>query len=319
MSRLRLAFMGTPGFAVPCLEALADAGHEIAAVYCQPPRPAGRGQRAQPSPVQRRAAAAGWPVRTPTSLKDPAAQEAFAALELDAAVVVAYGLILPPPVLAAPRLGCINLHASLLPRWRGAAPIQRAILAGDRETGVTIMRMDQGLDTGPMLLQEAVPIGPSTTAAKLHDRLAALGARLMVEALDGLETATLEARPQPEAGVTYAAKLRRAEGRLDWRRPAADLARQVRAFDPWPGAFAELPLKRGLERVKVLAAEAVDAGSGGDSGQLLDDGLTVACGQGALRLSRVQRPGRAAMTAAEFLRGVDLPAGSRLPLPEDGT
>jgi len=315
MSRLRLAFLGTPDFAVPCLQALAEAGHEIAAVYCQPPRPAGRGQKARPSPVQRCAEAAGWLVRTPTSLKDPAVAEAFAALELDAAVVVAYGLILPPPVLAAPRLGCLNLHASLLPRWRGAAPIQRAVLAGDRESGVTIMRMDQGLDTGPMLLQEAVPIGPATTAAGLHDQLAALGARLMVEALEGLDNARLEPRPQPEAGVTYAAKLQRAEGRLDWRRSAEELARQVRALDPWPGAFAELPLKRGRERIKVLAAEAVEAAPGGEPGELLEGDLTVACGQGALRLIRVQRPGKAAMTAAEFLRGVQLPAGGRLPLP----
>lgn len=318
MSRLRLAFMGTPAFAVPCLEALAGAGHQIAAVYCQPPRPAGRGQKARPSPVQHRAEAAGWPLRTPVSLKDPAAEAAFAALELDAAVVVAYGLILPPPVLAAPRLGCLNLHASLLPRWRGAAPIQRAILAGDRESGVTIMQIDQGLDTGPMLLQAAVPIGPSATAATLHDQLAALGARLMVEALDGLEHATLSPQAQPEAGVTYAAKLRRAEGRLDWRRPAAELARQVRALDPWPGAFAELPLKRRRERLKVLAAEAVEAAPGGAPGELLEGDLTVACGQGALSLTRVQRPGRAAMTAAEFLRGVQLPAGGRLPLPEAG-
>jgi methionyl-tRNA formyltransferase len=315
MTRLRLAFLGTPDFAVPCLEALAAADHVIACVYCQPPRPAGRGQKPRPSPVQALAETRGWELRHPVSLKDPAEQAAFAALGLDAAVVVAYGLILPPAILAAPQLACLNLHASLLPRWRGAAPIQRALLAGDRETGVTIMQMDQGLDTGPILLQEAVPIGPATTAAELHDELATRGTRMMVEALAGLEEGRLVARPQPAEGASYAAKLERAEGRLDWRRPAAELERRVRALNPWPGAFAELPGRKGVERIKVLAAEVTEGSAA--PGERLDDRLTIACGAGALRLIEVQRAGKAAMTAEAFLRGFPLPPGARLPLPED--
>ena len=316
MSRLRLTFLGTPDFAVPCLAALAEAGHEIACVYSQPPRPAGRGQQPRPSQVQAFAAAAGWPVRHPVSLKDLEEQAEFAALRLDAAVVVAYGLILPPAILAVPRLGCLNLHASLLPRWRGAAPIQRAILAGDRETGVTIMQMDAGLDTGPMLLQEAVPIGPVATAATLHDMLAALGARMMVEALEDLAKGDLIPHPQPAEGATYAAKLDRAEGRLEWDRPAVDLERRVRAFTPWPGVYAALPGRKAPERIKVLAAEVVEAS--GAPGTLLDDRLTVACGEGALRLTAVQRAGKAVMSAEEFLRGFPLVPGTRLPLPEAG-
>ncbi len=315
MSRLRIAFLGTPDFALPCLEALADAGHEIACVYTQPPRPAGRGHKPKPSPVQTLAETRGWPVRHPKTLRDPGAQAAFAALGLDVAVVVAYGLILPGPILEAPRLGCLNLHASLLPRWRGAAPIHRALLAGDSETGVTIMQLDEGLDTGPMLLREAVPIGPSTTAAALHDRLAVLGAGMMVRALEGLDNGTLVPRPQPLEGATYAAKLERSEGRLDWRRPAHDLERQVRALNPWPGAFVEVPLKKGRERVKVLAAELVDT-SGGVAGEVLDAALTVRCGVGALRLNRVQRAGRSAMSAEAFLRGTAIAPGTRLPVPE---
>jgi methionyl-tRNA formyltransferase len=318
MNRLRLAFLGTPDFALPCLEALAAAGHEIACVYCQPPRPAGRGKRPRPSPVQALSEARGWPLRTPTSLKDPDEQQAFAALGLDAGVVVAYGLLLPEPILAAPRMGCLNLHASLLPRWRGAAPIQRAILAGDRETGVTIMQLDEGLDTGPVLLQESVPIGPATTGAEMHDRLAVLGARMMVQALDGLDRGTLSPRRQPAEGATYAAKLDRAEGRLDWRRPAAELERRVRAFDPWPGAYAELPGRKAPERVGVLACEVLDRKPGGEAGLVLDDRLTIACAEGALRLTRVRRAGRAAMAAPEFLRGFPVPPGTRLPLPDDG-
>ena len=315
---LRLAFMGTPDFAVPVLTALAEAGHEIACVYSQPPRPAGRGQKQRPSPVQALAEARGWQVRTPRSLKDPTEQAAFAALGLDAAVVVAYGLLLPAPILAAPRLGCLNVHASLLPRWRGAAPIQRAILAGDRETGITIMQMDEGLDTGPMLLQERLPIGEATTAADLHDALAELGADLIVRTLDGLASGELDAKPQPEDGVTYAAKLERAEGRLDWRLPAEDLARRVRAFTPWPGAFTELPGTKQPERLKVLAAEAliVEGQEPAAPGTLLADGLTVACGKGALRLLKVQRAGKAAMTTGDFLRGRPMTPGTRLPLAE---
>ena len=303
---LRLAFMGTPDFAVPILEALRAAGHEIAAVYTQPPRPAGRGHQPQPSPVARAAAAAGIPVRTPAKL-DAAEVKAFRALVLDAAVVAAYGLILPPTVLGAPRLGCINVHASLLPRWRGAAPIQRALLAGDSETGVTIMQMDAGLDTGPMLLKEAVPIGPKATAQELHDRLAALGASLVVRALAGLAAGTLAAVQQPAEGVTYAKKLAREEGRLDWRKTAAELERAVRALNPAPGVW----LEHGGERIKVLAAEIVAAASGAP-GTVLDAALTVACGSGALRLTRLQRPGRAPMEADALLRGFAIPVGTRL-------
>jgi methionyl-tRNA formyltransferase len=303
---MRLIFMGTPEFACVALEALLRAGHEIAAVYTQPSRPAGRGQRAQRSPVHELAAAQGLEVRTPARLRDAAAQADFAALTADAAIVVAYGLILPRPILEAPRLGCINIHASLLPRWRGAAPIQRAILAGDAETGVTLMRMDEGLDTGPMLMREAIAIGPRMNAGALHDALAAIGARLVVAALASLERGALAPTPQPAEGVSYAAKIAKDEARLDWRLAADQLARIVRAFSPWPGAFCELA----GERVKVLDAEAI--ARDGEAGVALDDGLTIGCGVGALRLLRVQRPGRGAMSAAEFLRGRAVPAGTRL-------
>ncbi len=304
MTRLRLAFLGTPDFARVSLEALAAAEHEIAAVYCQPPRPAGRGKKLRPSPVQAFAEARGWEVRTPKRLKDPEAQADFAALELDVAVVAAYGLILPRAILEAPRLGCLNIHASLLPRWRGAAPIQRAIEAGDAETGITIMQMDAGLDTGPILLQEAVAIGPADSAGRLHDRLAELGARLIVAALERLDALT--PRPQPADGVTYARKLERGEARLDWSAPADVLARRVRAFAPWPGAsFAH----DGAE-VKVLAAEVAEVE--GAPGTVLDAGPTVACGAGALRLLRLQRAGRQPMDGPAFLRGYPLPPGTVL-------
>jgi len=311
MASLRLAFMGTPDFSVPALQALIAAGHEIAAVYSQPPRPAGRGQKLTPSPVQAFAEAQGLEVRTPKSLRTAEAQAAFAALGLDCAVVVAYGLILPKPILEAPRLGCVNIHASLLPRWRGAAPIQRAIQAGDVESGVTIMQMDEGLDTGPMLLRDSVPITGETTGQSLHDALSALGGRMIVEALNGLAAGTLQAVAQPEAGVTYAAKLTKEEALLDWTRPAAELERQIRAFDPWPGSFF---LHQG-ERLKVLKAELAE-GKGAPGallpGTLLDDALAVACGEGALRLLRVQRPGKAAMEAEALLRGYPLPKGTVL-------
>ena len=300
-SRLRLAFMGTPDFAVPALTALLAAGHEVVCVYSQPPRPAGRGHKLQPSPVQALAESRGIPVRTPKSLRTPEAQAEFAALGLDVAVVAAYGLILPVPVLTAPRLGCVNIHGSLLPRWRGAAPIHRALLAGDSETGITIMEMEAGLDTGPMLLKGAVPITSSSTAAELHDALAALGARLIVEALEGLAAGRLKPEPQPAEGVTYAAKLEREEGRLDWSRPAAELERRVRALNPWPGVWFE----SAGERIKVLAAE-IAAGSGAP-GTLLGDDFTVACGTGALRLTKVQRQGRAVVDGAAFLRGLHRP------------
>lgn len=309
---LRLAFMGTPDFAVPALQALADAGHDIVAVYSQPPRPAGRGQKERPSPVQALAESRGWPVRTPTSLRTAEAQQDFAALKLDVAVVAAYGLILPPEILEAPRLGCLNIHASLLPRWRGAAPIQRAILAGDRETGITIMQMDAGLDTGAMLLQESLPIYPETNAQQLHDALAELGGRMIVHALEDYGNSRLLPQPQPDFGVTYADKVQKAEGHLDWTLAAAELDRRVRAFTPWPGAFFEAVKAGKQERIKVLAAEPLPYG--GSPGEVLDQGPTIACGAGSLRLWQLQRAGRGAMTAEAFLRGFPLPTGSRLPL-----
>jgi methionyl-tRNA formyltransferase len=309
--RLRLAFMGTPDFAVPILAALIEAEHEIAAVYCQPPRPSGRGHRTQPSPVQEFAAARGLAVRHPVSLRTPEAQAELAALTLDAAVVAAYGLILPKPILMAPRLRCINVHASLLPRWRGAAPIQRAILAGDAVTGVTIMQMDEGLDTGAMLLAESVPIGPKTTAGALHDTLATLGSRLVVEALDRLAAGTLPPRPQPDEGVTYAAKLRREEGRLDWRRQAIELERAVRALNPWPGTWLEIA----GERIKVLAAELAPGNAGAAPGTVRDDRLAIACAEGALRPTLLQRAGRGAVDTDAFLRGFPVRAGDILPCP----
>ena len=297
---MRLAFMGSPEFAVPALHALRAAGHDLRAVYCQPPRPAGRGQAVRRCPVHRAADAFGIEVRTPARLRaDPAAQAAFAALDLDAAVVAAYGLILPQPMLGAPRRGCVNIHASLLPRWRGASPIQAAILAGDARTGVTIMRMDAGLDTGPMLLEEAVPIGPAITAAELHDALAVIGARLVVRAL----AENPPVRPQPEEGATYAPRLTREDGRIDWTQDSAAIDRQVRALNPWPGAFTTLD---GVA-LKVLRAE--PAGGEGAAGSVLDARLTVACGTGALRLTVVQRPGGGAMDAEAYLRGHPTPPG----------
>ncbi len=287
--------MGSPAFAVPALRALHAAGHDIACVYSQPPRPAGRGHAVAASPVQTAAESLGLTVRTPARVKrDTAEHEAFAALGLDAAVVAAYGLILPPAMLQAPRHGCLNIHASLLPRWRGAAPIQSAILAGDTETGITIMRMDDGLDTGPMLLRAAVPITGDTTAAALHDTLGALGARMIVEALEALPSG----EPQPDEGATYAPKLTREDGRLDFTKEAAVLDRQVRALTPWPGTFALF----GGEVLKVLAATIVPGS--GQSGTILDARFTIACGEGALRLDRVQRAGRPAMPGDAFLRGM---------------
>ena len=304
--RLRLAFMGTPDFAAPTFLALLAAGHEIACVYTRAPRPAGRGQRERPSPIHALAAERGLAVRTPRTLKDAAEQAAFAALGLDAAVVVAYGLILPQAVLDAPRLGGLNLHASLLPRWRGAAPIARAIMAGDAETGVMAMQMEAGLDTGPILAERRVAIGADETAGELHDRLAALGAPLMVEALDGLAAGRLFPRPQDEAGATYAPKLDKAEARLDWRRGAAELHRLVRGLSPFPGAWFEA----GGARVKALRATLADGA--GEPGAVLDDRLTVACGDGALRLTELQREGRGPLPSEAFLRGFPLGPGQRL-------
>jgi methionyl-tRNA formyltransferase len=308
MSRLRLAFMGTPDFAASSLRALIDAGHDVVCVYSQPPRPAGRGHQVQRSPVQVLAEDRGIPVRTPKSLRNAEAQAEFAALDLDCAVVAAYGLILPQPILDAPRMGCLNIHASLLPRWRGAAPIQRAILAGDAETGVTIMQMDAGLDTGAMLLKDSVPITAETTAGSLHDALAKMGAGLIVQALDGLAEGRLTAEPQPDEGVTYAAKLSRDDGRLDWSQPADFIERQVRALNPWPGVWFDL----GSERIKVLAAEPAQSAPSAAPGTLLDDTLTVACADGAVRLIRVQRPGKAPVDGAAFLRGFNVAVGSVL-------
>jgi methionyl-tRNA formyltransferase len=302
-AKLRLAFMGSPDFAVPALMALHAAGHGIAAVYCQPPRPAGRGQTLRPCPVHRAATALGLPVRTPDRLRrDTEAHAAFAALDLDAAVVAAYGLILPPPMLDAPRRGCLNIHASLLPRWRGAAPIQAAIMAGDAETGITIMRMDAGLDTGPMLSRGAVPITPATTTPALHDALAAIGARLILDALDDPP----EPVPQPETGATYAPKLSRDDGRIDWTQPAEALDRRIRALNPWPGTETTL---NGAP-FKIHAATLAEGA--GPPGVTINDRLTVACGIGALLLNCVQAPGRSAMPAADFLRGHPVAAGTRL-------
>ena len=301
---LRIAFMGSPDFAVPALQALHAAGHDIRAVYTQPPKPAGRGQQETPCPVHRAALALGLEVRTPARVKrDAAAHAAFAALDLDVAVVAAYGLILPPAMLEAPRRGCLNIHASLLPRWRGAAPIHAAILHGDAESGVTIMRMEEGLDTGPMLLREAVPLTARSTTPELHDALAAIGARLILRALDEAPPET----PQPEEGVIYAAKLSKADGLLDWTQPAAALDARVRAMNPWPGAY----FPHAGEVLRVLAAEPAE-GAGTPGTVLPGPGLVVACGSGALRLTRLQRPGRAAMEADALLRGYALPPGTKL-------
>jgi len=305
---MRLAFMGSPEFAVPALLALHAAGHEIAAVYCQPPRPAGRGQAVRPCAVQAAAERLGLQVRTPARLRGAAEEQAaFAALGLEAAVVAAYGLILPPPMLTAPARGCLNIHASLLPRWRGAAPIQAAVLAGDAATGITIMRMDAGLDTGAMLLAETVPIPPRATAADLHDVLADRGARLILQVLAHPPVPV----PQPVEGMTYAPRLRREDGRIDWNRDAVALDRQVRAFTPWPGSFTAL----GARSLKVLAAHPVP-GQGRPGTVLETDppeaGLRVACGAGALCLTRVQLAGGAALDSAAFLRGHPVAAGTRL-------
>jgi methionyl-tRNA formyltransferase len=305
---LRIAFMGTPDFSVPVLSELIGAGHEIAAVYSQPPRKAGRGMSEQPSPVHRFAESHGLPVRTPVSLKSPQDQQAFADLDIDVAIVVAYGLILPEPVLDAPRLGCLNLHASLLPRWRGAAPIQRAIMAGDSETGVMVMQMDVGLDTGPVLLAEHVPIGPTSTAGSLHDELSQIGASLMVRALAALSRGSLHATPQPDEGVTYAKKIEKEEARIDWSRPAHDLDCHIRGLTPSPGAFFETA----STRVKILRATPVAGKAAPGEVISLDGAITIACGEGALKIAELQRAGKGPMNADDFLRGFPLKKGERL-------
>jgi methionyl-tRNA formyltransferase len=294
---MKIVFMGTPAFSVPILEALQQ-DHDIIAVYCQPPRPAGRGKADRPSPVQARAEALGLPVRHPVSLRSEAAAKEVAALGADLAVVVAYGLILPQAVLDAPRLGCLNIHASLLPRWRGAAPIQRAIMAGDSTTGISIMRMEAGLDTGPVLLHEKLAIGPEETSAELHDRLSDLGARLILRAVAKLPG--LVARPQPDAGVSYAAKIDKAEARVDFSRPAVEVDRLIRGLSPFPGAWIEV----NGERVKLLRSRLADGR--GQAGEVLG-GFTIACGAGAVEITEAQREGKRPMAAAEVLRGLVLP------------
>ncbi len=309
---LRLAFMGTPDFAVPTLNAIVAQGHEIAAVYTREPAAAGRGMALKLSPVHQAAALAGLQVRTPVSLRGSEAAAEFAALGLDAAVVVAYGLILPQAILDAPRLGCLNLHGSLLPRWRGAAPMQRAIMAGDAETGVMVMRMEAGLDTGPVSLTERVTIPGDMTAGELHDVLAPLGAGLMVRALAELEDARLRFTPQSEAGVTYATKITKAECRIDWRQPAPSVHNQIRGLSPFPGAFFVADFGRGPERVKVLRSR-VAAGQGEPGTVAACEGrLVVSCSGGAVELLRVQRAGKPATAIADFLNGTPIAPGLRL-------
>ena len=296
--------MGTPDFSVPVLDALVEAGHEIAAVYSQPPRPAGRGKKDRPGPVHARAEALGLGVRTPVSLRTPEAQAEFAALGADVAVVVAYGLILPQAILDAPVRGCLNIHASLLPRWRGAAPIHRAIMAGDAETGVCIMQMEAGLDTGPVLLRDRLEIGAEETTAQLHDRLSTMGARLIVEALADLDALAPEV--QPEDGVVYAAKIDKTEARIDWSRPAVEVDRMIRGLSPFPGAWFE----RDGVRIKVLGSRLVEGA--GAAGVVLDDELRVACGSGAVALTRLQRAGKAVQDVDVFQRGAQIAVGTDL-------
>jgi methionyl-tRNA formyltransferase len=305
---LRLVFMGTPDFAVPTLLEIVGSGHQVVAAYTRAPQPAGRGMELRPSPIEREARRFDIEVLTPKTLKTEQAQEAFRAHEADAAVVVAYGLILPKPVLDAPRLGCFNLHASALPRWRGAAPINRAIMAGDSETAVMAMKMEEGLDTGPIAMAERVAIGPDMTAGELHDRLARLGADLMVRALGALERGSLQLTPQRDAGVTYAAKIDKSETRIDWRKPWKSVHDHCRGLAPFPGAWFELP---GAGRIKVLRTTAGE-GSGAP-GTVLDADLTITCGDGAVRILELQRAGGRPMRTEEFLRGTAVAAGTRLP------
>lgn len=322
MPNLRLAFMGTPDFAVPTLLELIGAGYEIVAVYTQPPRPAGRGQALQKSAVHEIAEAHGIPVHTPKSLKGAEEQKVFADLDLDAAVVAAYGLILPPPILEAPKLGCLNVHASLLPRWRGAAPIQRAIMAGDQETGVAVMKMAEGLDTGPILLMERIAITPDTTGGTLHDEIARLGASLMVRALNALKRGTLTQTPQADVGDTYASKIKKDETPIDWSRPAREIDWHIRGLAPVPGAWfdvakpgasASKPIRIKVLRAKVKPSESLANDSKNlTPGTVIDDALTIACGEGALQILALQRQGRGAMSAADFLRGFPIPVGTKL-------
>ena len=303
---LRLIFMGTPDFAVPTLIELAARGHDIAAVYTRAPKPAGRGMDMQHTPVEREARQLALTVNTPRSLKDGEAQEIFRAYNADAAVVVAYGLILPKPILEAPRLGCFNVHASLLPRWRGAAPINRAIMAGDPDSGITIMKMDEGLDTGAMAMAERQPIGPDMTAGELHGALSRLGADLMLRVLAAADRGSLQLTPQPQAGVTYAEKISKNETRIDWEKPWKHVHDHIRGLSPFPGAWFE------LDGVRVKVLRSTRGESSGPPGILLDNKLTVACGRGAVQLVQVQRAGKHPMNADEFLRGTPVPAGTRV-------
>ncbi|NVJ97345.1 MAG: methionyl-tRNA formyltransferase [Alphaproteobacteria bacterium] len=302
---MRIAFMGTPDFALPTLQALVSSGHDVVAVYSQPPAPAGRGKKERKSPVHMWADDAGIPVYTPKSMKDPAEQAAFSALDLDVAVVVAYGQILPQTVLDAPRYGCVNVHASLLPRWRGAAPIHRAVMAGDKETGVCIMQMEAGLDTGPVLARAKTEIAAEDTTLSLHDRLAAMGGGLIVDAIEQLAAGSLSPEVQADEGVTYAHKIDKAEARIDWTESSTDVDRKIRGLFPFPGAWTGL----NGERIKLLGGT-LENGEGAP-GELLDDELLVACGEGAYRISRAQRAGKGAMNREDFLRGFPVPHGSR--------
>jgi methionyl-tRNA formyltransferase len=306
---LRLIFMGTPEFAVPTLRALAEHGHQIAAVYTRAAKPAGRGMKLQPTPVEQEARRLGIPVLTPTTLKTAEAQQEFEARRADAAVVVAYGMILPQAILDAPKLGCFNLHASLLPRWRGAAPINRAIMVGDTESGVMVMKMDAGLDTGDVAMAERIAITDAVTAGDLHDALAPLGADLMARAMGALERDDLRLTPQSEVGVTYAAKIEKAEARIDWHKSAHVVLRHIHGLSPFPGAWCEMPIE-GETRVKILRCEL--AGSSGAPGELLDDRLTIACKDGAIRILELQRAGKQPMKADDFLRGTPLKPPARL-------
>jgi methionyl-tRNA formyltransferase len=307
---LRIVFMGTPEFSVPALAEILGAKHDVVAAYCQPPRPAGRGMAERKSPVHLFAESAGIPVLTPKSLKGQAEQQVFAGHRADVAVIVAYGLLLPRPILNSPRAGCLNLHPSALPRWRGAAPIQRAVMSGDQQTAVMIMRMDEGLDTGPICLAEAVAIGPDVTAGELQDDLARRGADLMVRALAALERGTLDCTAQPKFGVTYAAKIDKAESRINFAKPARDVHNLIRGISPVPGAWFQTDAGATSERIKVLRS-ALCEGTG-PSGEVLDDHLTVACGDGAVRLVELQRAGKKPMRRADFLRGFSLDPGTRL-------
>ena len=307
---LRLIFMGTPDFSVAVLKSLLDAGHDICAVYSQPPRKSGRGMKLQPSPVHTFADAHNIPALTPKSLKDQDTQQQFAAFNADAGVVVAYGLLLPQAVLDAPKHGCFNVHASLLPRWRGAAPIQRAIMAGDHKTGVTIMQMEAGLDTGPMCLTAETAITPTTTAQELHDTLSQIGARLLVDVLEQLQAGKLSPTPQPDSGITYAKKIDKAEARIDFNQPAASVVCHIHGLSPFPGSWFELMVDGKPLRIKVLKAQIIE--KSGPAGQTLDDQLTIACADGAIKPLSLQRPGKGPMTLPDFLNGITIKPGMKV-------